>query len=189
MKISLCKDAPMRTSSRRLSAALLLLSAWASAEELALAPDPPINCEACAGWNAERKPFRVFGNTYYVGVAGLSAVLIASPKGLILLDGDLPQSAALIARHIRELGYQTKDIRLIVNSHAHFDHAGGIAALQRASGAVVAASPEGAKALTSGELPASDPQFGLGAVATRFPPLYDVHVVRDGEMMFVGDMA
>jgi metallo-beta-lactamase class B len=64
----------------------------------ALQPDAPIACEACAEWNAPRTPFRVFGNTYYVGVAGLSAILVTSDAGHILLDGGLPQSAALIER-------------------------------------------------------------------------------------------
>jgi metallo-beta-lactamase class B len=62
----------------------------------ALQPDAPIACEACTEWNRPRAPFRVFGNTYYVGVAGLSAILITSDAGSILLDGGLPQSAALI---------------------------------------------------------------------------------------------
>src|SRR5215475_7386569 len=95
-----------------------------------LKPDAPKRCEPCDGWNAPQEPFRIFGNTYYVGVAGLSSVLVASDKGLILLDGGLPQSAPLIDANIRKLGFRTEDVRLIVNSHAHFDHAGGIAALQ-----------------------------------------------------------
>src|SRR5262245_47543180 len=80
----------------------------------AFKPDPPKECEGCAGWNTPQEPFRVFGNTYYVGVAGLSSVLVTSDKGLILLDGGLPQSAALIDANIRSLGFRTEDIRLIV---------------------------------------------------------------------------
>src|SRR5262249_23058007 len=95
---------------------------------LALKADPAKQCASCADWNAPQEPFRVFGNTYYVGVAGLSSVLVASDKGLILLDGGLPQSAPLIDASIRKLGFRPEDLRLIVNSHAHFDHAGGIAA-------------------------------------------------------------
>ncbi len=66
--------------------------------------DPPKKCDACEAWNAPHEPFRVFGNTYYVGVAGLSAVLIASDDGLILLDGGLSQSAPLIDANIAKLG-------------------------------------------------------------------------------------
>src|SRR5215210_4899839 len=109
----------------------------------ALVPDPPSTCSDCAEWNAPQEPFRLFGNSYYVGPAGLSSVLITSAEDLILLDGALPQSAAVIDAHIRALGFDTEKIRVIGNSHAHYDHAGGIAALQRATGAAVLASPSG----------------------------------------------
>jgi len=155
----------------------------------ALKVDPPKRCESCAAWNAVQEPFRLFGNTYYVGVAGLSSVLIASDKGLILLDGGLPQSAPLIDASIRKLGFRIEDLRLIVNSHAHYDHAGGIAALQRASGAVVAASASGARAIESGQPPADDPQFAFGKDANGFPSVKSVKVVADGETLRVGDLA
>jgi len=154
-----------------------------------LRPDPPIACDSCAEWNAPHTPFRLFGNTYYVGVAGLSSLLITSDKGHILLDGGLPQSAALIDDNIRALGFRTADIRLIVNSHAHFDHAGGIAALQRCSGAQVAASAAGARALVAGEPTADDPQYGLGRQEKIFPPVMRVQSVRDGEVLRVGALA
>jgi len=151
--------------------------------------DAPTTCAACDEWNAPHEPFRVFGNTYYVGVAGLSAVLIASEEGLILLDGGLPQSAPLIDASIRKLGFRTDDIRLIVNSHAHFDHAGGIAALQGGSGARVAASASGARALEQGEPPADDPQFVSGSELNRFPRVKEVRGVKDGETLRVGPLA
>src|SRR5688572_16525479 len=128
----------------------LLVPLATAAGRPALKADRAKTCAPCDGWNAPLEPFRVFGNTYYVGVAGLSAVLIASDRCLILLDGGLPQSAPLIDANIRKLGFRTEDVRLIVNSHAHYDHAGGIAALQRASGAVVAASAPGARAIQRG---------------------------------------
>ena len=103
--------------------------------------DPPTACSSCDEWNRPHAPFKVYGNTYYVGVGGLSALLVTSDGGHILLDGGLPQSAPLIDANIRTLGFRTEDIRLIVNSHAHYDHAGGIAALRRVSNAEVAASP------------------------------------------------
>jgi metallo-beta-lactamase class B len=153
-----------------------------------LRPDAPVGCADCDAWNAPHEPFRVFGNTYFVGVAGLSAVLIASDAGLILLDGGLPQSAPLIDANIRKLGFKTESVRLIVNSHAHYDHAGGIAALQRASGATVAASAAGARALEQGEPTPDDPQFGFGRKANAFPPVKSVRVVADGEVLRVGDV-
>jgi metallo-beta-lactamase class B len=169
--------------------ASLLVPVATAAARPALKADPPKECEACAGWNVAQEPYRVFGNTYYVGMAGLSAVLVASDKGLILLDGGLSQSAPLIDASIRKLGFRTEDLRLIVNSHAHFDHAGGIAALQRASGAIVAASASGARAIQSGEPPADDPQYAFGKDANSFPAVKRVKVVADGETLRVGDLA
>ena len=154
-----------------------------------LRPDPPARCGDCDGWNKPREPFRVFGNTYYVGAAGVSAVLITNGRSSILLDGGLPQTAALIDANIRTLGFRTEDIKLIVNSHAHYDHSGGIAALQRFTGAAVAASAAGAKALERGEPTPDDPQFAFGREANAFPPVKGVRVVADGETLRVGDLA
>lgn len=151
--------------------------------------DPPKECDSCGEWNAPRAPFRVFGNTYYVGTSGLSAVLITSDEGHILVDGGLPQSAPLIDASIRELGFRTEDLRLIVNAHAHYDHAGGIAALQRASGAKVAASAHGARVIAAGEPTADDPQHAFGAAANGFPPVPSVRGVADGETLRVGPLA
>jgi len=145
--------------------------------------DPPVMCARCSEWNAPLDPFRVFGNTYYVGTAGLSSVLITSDSGHILLDGGLPESAEEIDRHIRRLGFRTEDVRLIVNSHTHFDHAGGIHALQHASRAVVAASPSGARALRQGLPTSDDPQYGYMG---DFPRVPKVRVIRDGETLRVG---
>jgi len=143
-------------------------------------------CDRCPQWNAPLDPFRIFGNTYYVGTAGLSSVLVTSESGHILLDGGLPQSAEEIDRHIRRLGFRTEDVRLIVNSHTHFDHAGGIHALQHASKAVVAASPAGARALRQGLPTPDDPQYGFMG---EFPRVPKVRVVRDGETLRVGALA
>ena len=175
--------------SRVLAVVLVLGASLAPQTPPDLRPDPPIECDACTDWNRERKPYRVFGNTYSVGVAGLSSILIASDAGLILLDGGLPQSAPRIAQNIRTVGFRVQDVRLIVNSHAHYDHAGGIAALQRASGATVAASGAGARALRLGEPTADDPQFALGAAVNRFPSVRDVRTVADGEVLRVGQLS
>lgn len=167
---------------------VLCLSSIASGRSAQLRPDPPIVCGSCDAWNAPREPFCVFGNTYYVGVAGLSAVLVTSAKGHILLDAGLPQSAAAIDAHVRQLGFRTEDIQLIVNSHAHFDHAGGIAAMQRATHAIVAASAAGGKALERGEPTVDDPQYAYGRASTQFPRVASVRVVADGESLKVGEL-
>src|SRR5512146_2131722 len=107
----------------------------AQVADTAHAGQPPATCPNCAEWNAPQRPFRIYGNTYYVGTHGLSAILLTSSEGHVLIDGDLPESAPQIIANIRALGFRIEDVKLILNSHTHFDHAGGIAALQRASGA------------------------------------------------------
>jgi metallo-beta-lactamase class B len=151
---------------------------------------PPIDsipCSSCAEWNQPQRPFRVYGNTYYVGTHGLSAILVTSPRGHVLIDGALPQSAPRILANVRALGFRLEDIRLILNSHTHFDHAGGIAAVQRASGARVAATAASARVLERGASGTDDPQYGLipSFPAVRGP----VQVVADGETVHVGDLA
>jgi len=169
--------------------ALILLLCGSAASAADLRPDPPKACDSCAEWNGPREPFRVFGNTYFVGTAGLGSVLVTSAQGHILLDGGLPQSAPEVDAHIRKLGFRTEDVKLIVNSHAHYDHAGGIAALQRASGATVAASAKGAEALQKGRATDDDPQAGFGPAPNGYPAVKDVRVVKDGETLRVGDLA
>jgi len=168
-----------------LSLAVTALVPDARIVQRSLIADAPIACDACETWNAPRDPFRVYGNTYYVGVGGLSSVLVTSESGHVLLDGGLPQSAPLIDASIRKLGFDLSDVRLIVNSHAHFDHAGGIAALQRASGARLAASDAGARGLERGGPVPDDPQYMLNGT---FPAVRNVSVVDDGQSIRVGKL-
>ncbi len=164
-------------------------TASSAAHGAPLVADPPKQCDACEAWNQLREPFRVYGNTYFVGTGGLSAVLVVGTGGSVLLDGGLSQSAPLIASNIEKLGFRLDEVRLIVNSHTHYDHAGGIAALQRASGAKVYASPASQRALARGEPTPDDPQFGFGHESNAFPPIGDVQVVRDGQTLHAGGVA
>ncbi|MDO8050661.1 subclass B3 metallo-beta-lactamase [Janthinobacterium sp. SUN211] len=149
--------------------------------------DKPVNCDNCKEWNAPVKPFNVFGNTWYVGTAGLSAVLVTSPQGHILLDGALPQSAPLIIANIQALGFRIEDVKVILNSHAHWDHAGGIAALQRASGATVMASASGALGLQSGTNGKDDPQYQANPVV-HVAKVRKVSLVGEGDTVKVGPL-
>lgn len=149
--------------------------------------DKPVNCDNCKEWNAPVKPFNVYGNSWYVGTAGLSAVLVTSPQGHILLDGALPQSAPLIIASIKALGFRIEDVKVILNSHAHWDHAGGIAALQRASGATVVASASGALGLQSGTNGNDDPQYQADPVV-HVAKVAKVKVVGEGETVKVGPL-
>jgi metallo-beta-lactamase class B len=150
------------------------------------AQEPPSSCAQCPTWNKPQDPVRIYGNTYYVGPHGMGALLIISPAGHVLIDGALPESAPQIVAHVRALGFRVEDVKLIVNSHAHFDHAGSIAELQRLSGARVAASPWTAEAMKAGAVPRDDPQFGAIRPIARLPR---VETLRDGETLSVGPIA
>jgi metallo-beta-lactamase class B len=143
-------------------------------------------CVDCEKWNRTQAPFRIHGNTWYVGVRGLSSVLITSAQGHVLIDGDLPESADEIAASISALGFRIEDVKLILNTHVHFDHAGGIAALQRKSGARVAASAASAAVLRRGESGPDDPQFGT---LLSFPPVSRVDEFQDGASLRVGPIS
>lgn len=150
-----------------------------------IAPTP---CSGCPAWNVPRAPGRIYGNTYYVGTNGLSAILVTSPEGHVLLDGALPESAPLIVANVEALGFRMEDVRLILNTHAHFDHAGGIAALQQASGAPIAAGPSSAAVLEAGVPGPDDPQYA-GLLAIPFPVVPAVRVIADGDTLRVGPLA
>lgn len=150
-----------------------------------LAPDAAFECSNCERWNMPQEPFRLYGNTWYVGTAGLSSILIETASGLILIDGALPQSAAIIDANIRSAGFDPLQIAAIMVSHAHYDHAGGVAALQRLTGATVYTSVEAAKALRSGELQSDDPQYGYGPENTSFAAINNVVVLADRETVTI----
>src|SRR5271170_6023293 len=115
---------------RALAFAFLLLAP--SSDSLPGQSNAP-SCAECAVWNTPQAPFKIYGNTYYVGPHGLSSILVVSDAGLVLIDGALPESAPQIVANIGALGFRIQDVKLILNSHAHFDHAGGISELQRLS--------------------------------------------------------
>mgnify|MGYP000308397044 CR=1 FL=1 len=163
-------------------AGLLLLAACGPRQ---LEPDAPRDCERCAEWNEPQDPFRVHGNTWYVGTDGLSSILIESDAGLVLIDGGLTQSAELIEGNIRSLGFDPLDIKAILVSHAHSDHAGGVNALQRLTRATVYTSERGVAPLSSGRLDADDPQYAYAPGEESFPPVKNVVAIGDGESVAV----
>jgi metallo-beta-lactamase class B len=144
------------------------------------------DCALCSEWNEPVEPFRVYGNTWYVGPHGLSSILITSDAGHILIDAGLAESAPQIEANIRKLGFRVEDVKYILNSHAHFDHAGGIAELQKISHATVVASPDGAAAIERGQGDRGDPQF---LSAGSFPPVRLVQRIGDGQTIKLGDIA
>jgi len=148
----------------------------------------PLWASRCGDWQDFNKPapaVRIHANTYLVGSCGISSILIVGDQGDVLIDGGTEQDADLIADNIRALGYRPEDVRLILTSHEHPDHVGGIAKLQRLSGATVVASAAAAKVLSSGTPAPDDPQFGT---LKTFPPVQVGRTVRDGEEVRLGNL-
>ncbi len=160
---------------------MLVLAMLASAQTSA----PASSCADCPEWNKPQQPFRVYGNAYYVGPHGLTSILLTSRAGHVLIDGALPESVPQIVANIRSLGFRIEDVKLIVNSHVHFDHGGGISELQRLSGAEVAASPWSVEVLTKSGVGKGDPQFGIVTPVALVPR---ANTLRDGQTLRVGDI-
>src|ERR1044072_4456810 len=106
--------------------------------------------ETSRSWNRPVEPFRVIGNIYYVGAAEVSSFLITTPQGHILLDSGFAETVPQIRENIKQLGFRLEDVKLLINSHAHSDHAGGLAELKALTGAKLAASEADAALLARG---------------------------------------
>ena len=131
--------------------------------------------EACADWDEWDKPgppFRVHGRTYYVGTCGIAAILIPSAHGHVLIDSGTEAGAQVVMANIRALGYDPAHVRVLLTSHEHYDHVGGLAVLQQASGAWVYTSPAALEVLRTGQDAEADPQHGM------HPPMRPVGRLR-----------
>jgi metallo-beta-lactamase class B len=140
----------------------------------ALAQDPP-------AWSQPTAPFKIIDNTYYVGTAGLSVYLIATKQGLILIDSGLPQNAALVEASIKKLGFKLSDVKFILSSHAHFDHAGGLAKLKADTGAWFTANEGDKYAFEKGVYPGSEERKDF-----NFPPVKVDGGIPDGGQVKLG---
>ena len=178
----------MRTSLFEPLALVLTTLALASQGHEAATADPAktIHCRDDAGWDDPATPQRIYGNTWYVGTCGISAVLVTSPQGHVLIDGGTPKGGALILANIRALGFKPQDVRAILFSHEHFDHAGGLAELQAATGAPVMARAPAVDTLRRGASDRQDPQF---LVLESFPAVGRVEPISDDELVKVGSLA
>ncbi|CAI0739069.1 MAG: SPR family subclass B3 metallo-beta-lactamase [Serratia grimesii] len=134
-------------------------------------------------WAQPVAPFQMFPHVYYVGTRNLSSVLLSTPEGLILIDAALDASAPTIKAHIEALGFDIKDLRYILNSHARLDQAGGIARLKAWSGAKVVASAANAEQLALG----GKQDFALGD-ALSFPPVKADIIVGEGDSITLGGL-
>jgi metallo-beta-lactamase class B len=133
-------------------------------------------------WNQPIPPFKIAGNLYYVGANEIASYLITTPKGHILLDGGFVETAPQIERNIAQLGFKLSDVKILLNSHGHFDHAGGLAELKKLTGAKFVASERDAELLRKG----GQGDFRFGDTLT-FPPVEPDRIVHDGEQVQLGD--
>lgn len=131
--------------------------------------------------NQPVEPFRIAGNLYYVGASDIASYLIATPKGHILLDGGFVETAPMIVANVAKLGFRIADVKVLLNSHAHLDHAGGLAELKRLTGATFYASRRDLPLLARGGL--DDPQFGN---RLPYPRIYADRMVEHGSHVRLG---
>ncbi len=137
------------------------------------ASDPP-------AWTRPIAPFHVIGNVYYVGSEGLAAYLITTPRGAILLDGTMEANVPAIEANIKALGVKLSDVKILLNSHAHFDHADGLAHLKRDTGATMMAMKGDVWALENGK------HFGDQNYVGTFTPVKVDRVLNDGDRVTLG---
>lgn len=135
-------------------------------------------------WNDPVEPFRIAGNIYYVGAYDVTSYLIVTRKGHILIDSGLPETVPQIKANIAKLGFKLEDVKIILNSHAHYDHAGGIAELKRLTKATLLTSEKDSVLLARGGL--DDPNYG-----DRFPfePVRADNILKDGQKVKLGGSA
>ena len=137
--------------------------------------------ETDRSWNQPVDPFRIAGNIYYVGANEITSYLITTPKGHILLDGGFKETVPLIKANVAKLGFKIEDVKFLINSQAHYDHAAGLADLKTLTGAQMLASVEDAKLLARGGK--DDPNF---ADRFLFDPVNADRTFADGWKLKLG---
>ncbi|HEV2487942.1 MAG TPA: subclass B3 metallo-beta-lactamase [Terracidiphilus sp.] len=160
---------------RRLFGIVILLAA---SLHLAAAPIP--------GWTNPFPPFRIAGNLYYVGSQDLASYLIVTPHGDILINSSLESSVPLIRKSVETLGFHFSDIKILLISHAHFDHCAGSAAILRLTGAKYYVMDADVSVVESGGK--TDFQYGTQP-DMRYPPAHVDRVLHDGDTVRLGDSA
>ena len=137
--------------------------------------------EQLESWNQPVAPFRIIGNVYYVGASDVTSFLIVTAAGDIVLDGGLAQTAPQIEANIQKLGFKLNDVKILLNSHAHFDHAAGLAELKKDTGAKLAAMEGDAQQLERG----GRGDFFFGDTAS-FAPVHPDRILQDGDTVSLG---
>jgi metallo-beta-lactamase class B len=142
-------------------------------------------CEGSDDWDKPAPPVRIHGNTYLVGTCGISSILIVGTDGDILIDSGTERGADLVANNIRKLGFSPTDVKILLHSHEHMDHVGGMARLEQLTGAQLYASANAAEVLKSGVTGEGDPQAGT---LPPFPPARVDRIVHDRDQVRLGNL-
>lgn len=143
-------------------------------------------CTGREGWSDPAPPAHIYGNSWYVGTCGITAILVTSQEGHVLIDSGPADAAPLVLANIRKLGFEPKDVRWILTSHEHFDHIGGVAALQQETGAQVAALASARQVMETGRPSADDPQ---AARIDGSAPIRVSRILVDGDSVTLGRLA
>ena len=136
-------------------------------------------------WLEPAEPFRIVGPLYYVGTKGLAAYLITTPAGHILLDGGMPDSAEAIEDSIHKLGFDPRDIKFLLITHAHIDHAGTMAHFVHLSGGSAVVMDRDFNQLKSGGK--IDPVYGTRP-PFYFPEVAAERVLKDWDVLTLGNI-
>ena len=138
-------------------------------------------------WFENVEPFRLIGDReqgiYFVGTRGLGMFFIPTAQGHIVIDGGMPGQGKQVWENIKTLGYDPADIKILLNSHAHMDHSGGLAELKQLTGAKLLASEGDRSALEGGFYLGSEDDQSLKA-----PPVKVDRIIAEGETVKLGDV-
>lgn len=154
------------------------LSCPTHAQKLIVSPDH--NKE----WSQDYPPFRLAGNLYYVGTYELGAYLITTSRGHILINTGLDDSGPLIRAHVKALGFKFADIKILLATHAHFDHVGAMAAIKKQTGARMMINERDAEVLADG----GNSDYVLGGKGSAFLPVKADRLLHDHDTIRLGDM-
>ena len=151
---------------------------------LTLAFASSLFAQASPDWTEPFSPYRIVGNIYYVGSRGLASYLITTPQGHILINSSLEESVPLIRKSIEKLGFQFRDVKILLISHAHWDHCAGSAVIQEITGAKYMVMDADVPVIESGGK--GDFQYGNSRASLYRPAKVD-RVLHDGDEVTLGD--
>jgi metallo-beta-lactamase class B len=132
-------------------------------------------------WEEPEEPTRIVGPIYFVGTKGLGVFLFTTSEGHILMNTGMPSSGPMIEESVRELGFKPEDIKVMINGHAHIDHAGAFAYLREKYGAQLAVMGEDVAAMESGDQ--NDFKYANDFV---YPAVKVDRILRDGDTIKMG---